>query len=76
MPPKSKQRRQSLEAAARGREVLKQDARGSEVLKQPRLGQDSSETAVSPGDAQGIPSGNLTGPAQQDIPQSREEAGP
>ena len=76
MPPKSKKRRQSLEAAARGREVLKQDARGREVLKQARLGQDSSEIAVSPNDAQGISSGNLTEPAQRDIPQSREETGP
>ena len=76
MPPKSKKRRQSLEAAARGREVLNQDAMGREVLKQARLGQDSSEITVSPNDAQGIPSGNLTEPAQRDIPQSREETGP
>ena len=57
MPPKSKKKRQSIEAAARGREIL----------KKARLGQDSSETAVSPSDTYG--------PAQRDIPQPREEAG-
>ena len=66
MPPKSRKRWQSLEAAAKGREIL----------KQARLGQDVSVSVISPSVTEGATSESHSETNQPDSPAHNKELGP